>query len=149
MDYAAVAAGYEQIVPFAKHIGLKVRSIGPGTATVALPDEDELRNHVGSQHAGALFTVGESASGGAFVGAFAEHLGTLTPLAERAEIAYLKIARGDITATAGLRTPVDEILAAVEADGKARFEVGVSLTDPHGVEVATMTVHWYVRRNPS
>ena len=56
-------------------------------------------NHVQSQHAGALFTAGEAASGAAFISAFAERMGDITPLAEKAEIAYLKIARGDITAT--------------------------------------------------
>ncbi|MTD46135.1 DUF4442 domain-containing protein [Conexibacter sp. W3-3-2] len=146
MDYVALAAGYERMIPFAHHIGIAIREIAPGTAVAVLPDADELKNHVGSQHAGALFTVAEAASGGAFLGAFAEHLATLTPLAERAEIAYLKIARGPITASAALRTPVDEVLAALDADGKARFEVGVELHDEAGVEVGRVTVHWYVRR---
>lgn len=149
MDYAAMAAGYEKMIPFAHHIGVQIREIGPGTAVAVLPEADELKNHVGSQHAGSLFTVAEAASGGAFLGAFAEHLATLTPLAERAEIAYRKIARGPITASSALRTPVDEVLAALEADGKARFEVGVDLHDEAGVLVAEVTVHWYVRRNPA
>lgn len=149
MDYAALASGYETMIPFAHHIGVGIREIRPGTAVATLPDEDELKNHVGSQHAGALFTVAEAASGGAFLGAFAEHLATLTPLAERAEIAYKRLARGEITATASLRTAVDDVLAAIDAEGKARFEVGVELTDAEGTLVAEVTVHWYVRRNPS
>ncbi len=144
-----MASGYEKTIPFAHHIGITIRDIGPGTAVAVLPEADELKNHVNSQHAGALFTVAEAASGGAFLGAFAEHLATLTPLAERAEIAYKKIARGPITATSALRTPVDEVFAALEAEGKARFEVGVDLTDGDEVLVAEVTVHWYVRRNPS
>ena len=59
-------------------------------------------NHVQSQHAGALFTAGEAASGGAFVGGFAERMAEITPLAEKAEIQYRKVARGDITARATL-----------------------------------------------
>jgi len=149
MDYAAMASGYETAIPFAHHIGVGIREIGPGTAVAVLPDRDERKNHVTSQHAGALFTVAEAASGGAFLGAFAEHLGSLTPLAERAEIAYRKIARGEITATAALRTGVDAVLAELESEGKARFEVGVELTDAAGTVVAEVTVHWYVRRNPS
>ena len=61
---------------------------------VVLPQEDHLHNHVGSQHAGALFSAGEAASGAAFVGAFAEHMGDITPLARNAEISYLKLAKG-------------------------------------------------------
>lgn len=149
MDYAALASGYEKLIPFAHHIGVTIEEIGEGTAVTRLPEADVLKNHVGSQHAGALFTVAEAASGGAFLGAFAEQLATLTPLAERAEIAYKKIARGPITATAALRTPVGEIEAALEGEGKARFEVGVDLTDGDDNLVAEVTVHWYVRRNPT
>src|SRR6476659_9251555 len=98
MDYEAVRAGYEQAIPFAVHLGLQVKEIEAGRAVVELPDDANLRNHVGSQHAGALFTAGEAASGGAFVGAFAERMGDITPLAESGNIAYKKIARGARTA---------------------------------------------------
>ena len=64
-----------------------------------LPDRAELTNHVGSQHAGALFTVAEAASGAAFLGAFADRLAEVTPLARSAEISYEKIAKGPIEAT--------------------------------------------------
>ena len=81
------------------------------------PRPAEIRNHVGSQHAGALFSAGEAASGAAFVGAFAEQLGNLTPLAESADIAYRKLAQGVITATATLDTDLDELVAALDEDG--------------------------------
>ena len=44
--------------------------MAPGRGVVTLPDDERLHNHVGSQHAGALFSAGEAASGGAFLGAF-------------------------------------------------------------------------------
>src|ERR1700754_5323996 len=87
-----------QVVPFVGYLGLRIESIAAGEATVVLPDKPELRNHVGSQHAGALFTAAETASGAAFVGAFAERMGDVTPLARSAEIAYEKIANGPIQA---------------------------------------------------
>lgn len=43
---------------------LEYLEMGPGTATVRLPERPELGNHVGAQHAGALFTAAEAASGG-------------------------------------------------------------------------------------
>jgi acyl-coenzyme A thioesterase PaaI-like protein len=103
-------------------------------------------NHVGSQHAGGLFSAGEAASGGAFVGAFAEKMGEITPLAASAEIAYKKIARGPITATARL-DDADARLAELDADGVTRFPVDVALTDGEDNLVAEMTVHWHVKRN--
>ena len=81
MDYETVRAGLEQAIPYNRHVGLEVLEVGDGTAIVRLPEADVLKNHVGSQHAGALFSAGEAASGGAFVGSFAERLGEITPLA--------------------------------------------------------------------
>jgi acyl-coenzyme A thioesterase PaaI-like protein len=147
VDFEAVAAGLNQAIPFNRHLGLEVTEVGPGRGVVVLPDGEHLHNHVGSQHAGGLFAAGEAASGGAFLGAFAEHLGGLTPLARRASIEYRKLARGPITATGTLDSDVGGLLSALESDGKVEFPVNVEMTDGDGNVVATMTVEWHVRRN--
>jgi acyl-coenzyme A thioesterase PaaI-like protein len=147
LDYEAVAAGLNQAIPFNRHLGLVVEEVAPGRGVVTLPDGEHLHNHVGSQHAGGLFSAGEAASGGAFLGAFAEHLGGLTPLAKSASIDYRKIARGPITAVGKLDGDVAELLAKIDADGRVEFPVEVEMTDGDGNLVATMTVHWHVRRN--
>ncbi len=146
-DFDAIAQGMTQAVPFADHLGLEISSVGEGEAVVVLPDRSELTNHVGSQHAGALFTVAETASGAAFVGAFAERLGEVTPLARNAEISYTKIAKGPIEARATLGVSKAEALAALDADGKVVFPCEIALTDSQGNSVATATVHWHVRLN--
>ena len=147
MDYDAVAAGLNEAIPFNRHLGLVVEEVAPGRGVVTLPEGEHLHNHVGSQHAGGLFSAGEAASGGAFLGAFAEHLGGLTPLAKSASIDYRKIARGPITAVGSLSGDVDALLATIESDGRVEFPVEVELSDAEGTVVATMTVHWHVRRN--
>lgn len=144
-DFDAIAKGMTQAVPFAGHLGLEITSIAEGEATVVLPERPELGNHVGSQHAGALFTVAETASGAAFVGAFAERMGDVTPLARSAEIAYEKIAEGPITATAVLGVAKDEALETLDADGRVEFPCEVTLADEAGQQVASATVHWHVR----
>jgi len=146
MDYAAVAAGLQQAVPFNAHLGLEVVEVGPGLGVVRLPENPDLLNHVGSQHAGGLFSAGEAASGGAFVGAFAELLGEITPLASGADIQYRKIARGPITATARLED-AEARIAELHAEGVTRFAVAVELTDADEQVVAEMTVQWHVRKN--
>jgi uncharacterized protein (TIGR00369 family) len=146
-DFDAIAQGMTQAVPFAAHLGLEITSVGEGEAVVVLPERAELTNHVGSQHAGALFTVAETASGAAFVGAFAERLGELTPLARSAEISYEKIASGPIEAKARLAVPKDEALATLGAEGKVEFPCEVELSDGSGLRVATATVHWHLRLN--
>ena len=62
MDFDAVAAGLNQAIPFNRHLGLVVQEVAPGRGVVTLPDDAALHNHVGSQHAGALFSAGEAAS---------------------------------------------------------------------------------------
>jgi acyl-coenzyme A thioesterase PaaI-like protein len=147
MDYEAVRAGMEAAIPYNNHLGLRYTEVTEGRGVVSLPEADNLKNHVGSQHAGALFSAGEAASGGAFVGAFAERMAGITPLARDAQINYLKLARGEITATATLSQPAAALLERLDADGKVEFPVEVELTDGEGVKVAEMTVNWHVRKN--
>jgi uncharacterized protein (TIGR00369 family) len=146
-DFDAIAKGMTMAVPFAAHLGVTVTSMAEGEAVALLPERDELKNHVGSQHAGALFTVAETASGAAFVGAFAERMGDITPLARSAEIAYEKIANGPIEARAILGMDKDEALSTLDAEGKVEFPCEVVLTDAEGTRVATATVRWHVRLN--
>ncbi len=147
MDYEAIRAGLSQAIPFNGHVGLELVEVGEGRGVVKLPDSPELHNHVGSQHAGALFSAGEFASGGAFVGAFVEQMGSITPLARSAQIDYRKLARGEITAVGTLSEGKDALLAKLEADGRVEFPIEVELSDADGQVVAAMTVNWHVRRN--
>lgn len=144
-DFDLIAKGMTQAVPFAGHLKLEITEISEGVATVVLPDLPELKNHVGSQHAGALFTAAETASGAAFVGAFAERMGDLTPLARSAEISYEKIANGKITARARLGVPAAQALETLDAEGKVEFPCEIELTDADGVLVAAADVRWHVR----
>ena len=145
IDFDAIAKGMAVAVPYVSHMGIEVTEMSEGAATAVLPDRPELHNHVGSQHAGALFGVAETASGAAFVGAFAVRMGDVTPLARSAEIAYVKVARGAVEAKAKLGVPAEEALATLDKDGRVDFSVEVEMTDGEGETVATATVDWNVR----
>ena len=147
-DFDAMREALQGAIPFNTHVGLEVAEVADGRGVVRLPDEGHLHNHVGSQHAAGLFAAGEAASGAAFLGAFADHLAGLTPLARSAEIDYRKLAKGTITATATLGEELDGLLERLEADGKVEFPVAVEMTDGEGQVVAGMTVDWHVRKNP-
>jgi acyl-coenzyme A thioesterase PaaI-like protein len=147
MDYEAVRAGLQQAIPYNNHLGLEVVEIGDGRGIVRLPESDSLLNHVGSQHAGALFSAGEAASGAAFVGAFAERMGDIRPLARGARIDYLKLAKGPITATGMLSVQKADLLEQLDAEGKVEFRVAVDLADRDGTSVAEMSVDWHVRKS--
>ncbi len=145
VDFDAIAKGMSMAVPFVGFLGIEILEVSPGEATALLPGRGELKNHVGSQHAGALFSVAETASGAAFVGAFAVRMGDVTPLAAAAEITYEKIANGPITAVGKLGMDAAEALATLDADGKVQFPCHVELSDEKGNRVATATVQWHVR----
>jgi acyl-coenzyme A thioesterase PaaI-like protein len=145
MDYDALRSGLKAAVPFVQLLELEYVELGPGRATVRLPERAEMTNHVGSQHAGGLFTAAETASGAAFVGTFAERLGEITPLARSANISYEKIAKGPIDATATLHD--DGLIDRLEAAGKVEFQIEVLLQDSDGQQVASATVDWRVRKN--
>lgn len=145
IDFDAIAKSMAIAVPYISHMGIEVTEMSEGAATAVLPDRPELHNHVGSQHAGALFGVAETASGAAFVGAFAVRMGDLVPLARNAEISYVKVARGVVEAKAKLGVPAEEALATLDKDGRIDFSVEVEMTDAEGDVVATATVAWNVR----
>ena len=149
-DYDALREGLQGAIPFNKHLGLKVEEIAEGRGVVRLPDRQTLHNHVGSQHAGGLFAAGEAASGAAFVSVFAERMGDVIALAKSAEIDYQKLAEGPILATGRLDQDATELMNAMDGeDGKVEFPVEVEMADESGQVVATMTVHWHVRKKVS
>ena len=146
MDFEALKAGLVAAVPFNSTIGIEYDELSRERAVLRLPERPDLHNHVGGPHAGAMFSLGEAASGGVVIANFAELLGTVTPLAKSAEIAYRKVAMGDVTATATLQRNRDDVLADLEANGKAEFDVSITIADATQT-TAEMTVRWHLRAN--
>lgn len=143
--YDLIKAQLGEAVPFAKHVGIDIAHVGPGEARASLDETSVTVNHIATQHAGALFTLGEAASGAAMAGVFADRLLAVRPVAGEARISYKKLARGRITATAMVSRSASDLLADFEKDGKVAFDVAVSLTDSDENEVAAMTVAWHVK----
>ena len=144
MDEHGLREMLESIVPFNKHLGLKVCSVEDGSARVELPQRDELLNHVGTQHAAALFAAGEAASGGVVLGSFVQMLEKITPLTRHAEIKYRAPAQGTIAATATLALDKNQALAQLEARGRVEVPVKVELFDEQDSKVASMKVRWFL-----
>ena len=131
-------------VPFNAHNNVELIEIGDGKGVARLPDGATSKNHIDTQHAGALFLAGEAASGGAMASAILEVFERTRPVASDASIKYKRIATGDITATAVTDKPAADILTELKDTGKSTFDVKISLTNEKNVEVAEMTVSWHV-----
>jgi acyl-coenzyme A thioesterase PaaI-like protein len=150
IDPAAVAAGLLQAVPFARTIRATFTEVSADSdgvrVTAHLPDHESTHNHVGGPHAGAMFTLGETASGAVVLAAFADQLTTTVPLAVRAEISYLKLAMGPVRATATLGRPVADVLADLDQGIRPEFPVEIELSTLDGTVTGRMSVTWTLRR---
>jgi uncharacterized protein (TIGR00369 family) len=133
-------------VPYAAHTGVDLIEVAPGAAIAVLDQRDEVSNHIGTMHAGALFTLGETASGGAMVGTFKDLMGQIRPVAANASIRYTRLAKGKLTAQARCSEAPEALRGRLDADGKVAFDVEVDIQDADGQSVAGMTVAWHVRR---
>lgn len=89
-------------VPMARTLNLEFLETTAERAVVRMPDQADYHNHVGGPHAGAMFTLAESASGAIVIAAFGDQMSRAVPLAVKAEIGYKKLAMGVVTATATL-----------------------------------------------
>jgi acyl-coenzyme A thioesterase PaaI-like protein len=96
--YEMIKANLDTAVPFATHVGVKLLEIGDGVASAELAQRDAVSNHINSMHAGAMFTLGEAASGAAMAGALAPVILNMRPVAAVANIAFKKVAKGTLTA---------------------------------------------------
>ncbi|MFF7455030.1 DUF4442 domain-containing protein [Kitasatospora sp. NPDC008115] len=147
MTTASIGQLLDSTVPMARTLRLEYLETTPERAVLRLPDQPEYHNHVGGPHAGAMFTLAESASGCIVLGAFGDQLSRAVPLAVSAEIAYKKLAMGAVTATAVLGRPAADIVAELDRGERPEFPVTVEITRADGAVTGVMTVVWTLRPN--
>ncbi|MEA3029935.1 MAG: hypothetical protein QOJ53_2146 [Sphingomonadales bacterium] len=146
--YDIIRSGLSEAVPFAKYLGIELLDVGDGFASARLVLRRDVSNHLGTMHAGALFTLAETASGAAMTGAFIDMIGGLRPVTAEAKISYMKLARGTVSCTATISEPADALRRRLRAEHKVVFDVLVDLFREDGQPVATMRVAWNVRYVP-
>ncbi|EFL21164.1 conserved hypothetical protein [Streptomyces himastatinicus ATCC 53653] len=132
-------------VPMVRTLNLEFTEASAERAVVRLPDQPDFHNHVGGPHAGAMFTLAESASGAVVLAAFGDQLQRAVPLAVRAEIDYKKLAKGPVTATARLGRPAAEVVAGLDAGERPEFPVRIEITREDGAVTGEMSITWTLR----
>jgi acyl-coenzyme A thioesterase PaaI-like protein len=142
VDASAIAASLEAI-PYTLGMGIIVGDVASGEVEMTLPDATRNQNMVGIVHAGALYSFGETVAG---IAAGFEILDKAFPLARKAEIRYLRPARGAIRGIAQV-APADSerVLLELARDGRSELRVAVVLADPDGKTVAEMDVDYAIR----
>lgn len=134
-------------VPMARTLNLEFLETTSERAVVRMPDQADYHNHVGGPHAGAMFTLAESASGAIVIAAFGDQMSRAVPLAVKAEIGYKKLAMGVVTATATLGRPVADVVAELDAGKRPEFPVAIEIRRADGAVTGEMTVVWTLRPN--
>ncbi|MEP5728543.1 MAG: DUF4442 domain-containing protein [Sulfitobacter sp.] len=142
--YDMIKAHLDIAVPFATFVGVTLLEIGDGHASAELEQRDEVSNHIKSMHAGAMFTLGEAASGAAMAGALAPVILEMRPVAAVANISFKKVAIGKLTAYAKTSETGEALMQSLKQDGKVAFDVLVDIQDASGDTVVDMTVNWHV-----
>jgi acyl-coenzyme A thioesterase PaaI-like protein len=134
-------------VPMVRTLNLEFLEVTPERAVLWLPDQPDYHNHIAGPHAGAMFTLAESASGAIVLAAFGDQLSRAVPLAVRAEIGYKKVAKGPVTATATLGRPIGEVIAELDAGQRPEFPVSIAIQREDEAVTGEMTVVWTLRPN--
>ena len=147
VDSASMGEMLATAVPMVRTLNLEFVEVTAERAVLRLPDQPDYHNHIGGPHAGAMFTLAESASGAIVLTAFGDRLSRAVPLAVRAEIGYKKLAMGPVTATATLGRPAAEVVAELDAGGRPEFPVAIAIEREDGAVTGEMTVVWTLRPN--
>jgi acyl-coenzyme A thioesterase PaaI-like protein len=150
MDPDVVRAHYLQMVPMPATLGIEFRELDLQRCVMVLPDGEAYRNHVGGPHAGAMWTLAESASGALVMANFGDLLEQITPFPTESTIRFLKVARGPVTATALLGSEAAAAVPTMRAGTRPEFPVTIELATGEGDErlvTGEMTVTWTLKLN--
>lgn len=142
---SATQALLDSIAYVAWH-GQVLRAEEPGLAVVTQPDRADLANYVGTVHAGAIFTLAETAAGVA-ANSIAAPMGGFI-LLSAAEQRYTRRAEGALTAEARLDPATDGAALAADfaASGRGALAVAVAVRDGDGEDVFDGTFHYAMRK---
>ncbi|NMH75829.1 PaaI family thioesterase [Pseudonocardia xinjiangensis] len=143
IDLERLRTVVDSMVPFNNFVGVRITELSREHAVAELPVRDELLNHFGTVHAGALFLAAEVAGAGAFSGAMAPRVLQVQRFVLReSKVGFLKPASGRIRARATVdQQVVTEVLARRSAE---RFELtGTALLhDDAGLLVARVELDY-------
>lgn len=144
MDAASVKNLVEQLIPFVKKTGVLADELSATKVKLRLPHDPSNLNPMGILHAGATFTLAETAAAAICVMAFGQRA---MFIGKRVDIAFKRPGKGDVFATSQL-TPVDaqKILDEVARLGKTDAPIVVDVADGTGEPVAQATVTMSVRK---
>jgi acyl-coenzyme A thioesterase PaaI-like protein len=136
-------------IPLVATLGIVIEevSLEKFRAVAFLPDRPEQRNHVGGPHAGAIFTMAETASGAVVQALFSDFFSVATPLIMNGEITYRALALGDMRGVATMRggaAALEHVRGEVKEGRRPEFFIDVAIESESGTTGALVT-HWTLK----
>ena len=134
-------ATIQAVAPFIATLGIELLELDRDHCLLRLPDLVSSRNHMGGPHAGAIFSLGETAAATLMVENFSSWFDRVVPLAVNAEISWSKLARSAVTAEARMLRPAAEIEAELVAGTRPEWSSSLSFRREQDGEICgEMTV---------
>ncbi len=132
---------------FARTLGARLVSRSSEQVVMSVDAPASLHNHVGGPHAATLFGLAETAAAAVVLTVFEDLFRDgAVPLIKSAEISYLAIASGQVTATARFTGDAEGVRGSLRLRGVAVFPVEVSLATADGREAARFTGQMALKR---
>ncbi len=125
-------------IEFIKHLGIKQEG-----NSLTLEPREELLNHLGAIHAGALFTLAESQSGLTLIEGFGKV--NVKALLRSSSIKYRAEATSKLTAIGSINPKdIEKFNTQLNNKGRALIDVAVKVLNSEKHTVLTATFNWFI-----
>lgn len=132
-----------QEVPFNGFLG--IRPAAKEGYILELASNGNLVNHLGTLHAGALYSLAEATSGEFLLRQFQSTELDIIPVVRKADIKYSRPAESVVYSTADfVENSVDEVCVGLKERGKVIIEVKVELYNETDERTAVSNIHWFL-----
>lgn len=145
MDFRTLVEQMPTAVPMVGTLNIEFLELSPQRVVLRLPDQRAYYNHIGGMHAGAMFTLAETATGAIVLGNFGKLADRAVPLAVESTIRYKKIARGPMYAEALMHDSPESIVATLDAGNRPEWRIDVSLATEDWTLTGQATFLWTLK----
>lgn len=130
--------------PFNRHLRASLKAWSDTTCVIEVKRRRRVRNHVGSIHAGALFTLGETCAGLVIIRNFP--FKNFRPLMSDVRVSYTKQARGTVTGECLIAPEAITAMHQTLQSGEIpTLEAVTNIYNAAREIVATTTTTWQVK----
>ncbi len=145
MNFPELAKAMFNMMPFLQKIGIRIVYVEKGRARVELPFDESITNHLGTVHAGALYTIAET--GGGLVITSAATSADIWGVAKSGHIKYKKPAKDMIYVEEEVDPDwIAERFNTVLTEGKADIPFTVHVRGENGDIVAEVEFIYHIRK---